>query len=160
MPRSSAASYLRPQRGPYEACIAVVLLILGVFSIVGATREEPAGALNTFDLFERYAYGGLATTGASMTLIGLFMSSSVPSLLVERAGQYTLGFGAAVFVAVQMATGSPPIYSVCINMAIGFAAFWRTIQITRAVRQWPHQITNAIAAIEEIGGSPSEGDDT
>lgn len=157
----SASPLTNPQPGPYEVCLSAALLVLGMVAVVGAAISKPInGTLSTFDLMQRYAYGALAIMGATLTLIGLMLIGTLIGTLIERAGQYVLGFGAAVFVAVQLSAGDPPAYSLVMNGAIGIAAFWRVLQITVNLRNWHSRVTDAIAAIEELGGSvTSKGED-
>lgn len=157
----SASPLTNPQPGPYEACFSAALLLLGLFAVVGAALpHNGGGALSTFDLAQRYAYGVLAIMGATLTLIGLALIGTLIGTLIERAGQYVLGFGALVFVVVQVSVEHPPVYSLVMNGAIGVAAFWRVFQITANLRNWHRRVIDAIAAIEELGGTTtSEGDE-
>lgn len=138
----------RSRHNPYEISIAIALTALSLYGILltPASSSLDAG----LSVGQRFAYSSLGLVGSVTTLAGLGFRNTHTGLLIERAGQFMMAFGAGAFVVVLcMVTSFDESGLVtATGSAIGIAAAWRFRQITRDLRTWQERIQSAQTILE------------
>jgi hypothetical protein len=138
----------RSRKNPYEISIAIALAALSLYGIflTPASASLDAG----LSVGQRFLYSALGLLGSGITLLGLRCKHPHTGLLVERAGQFMMGFGAAAFVAVlcKVSTFDQSGLVTGSGAAIAVAAFWRFHQINVDLRTWHERATHATAIVE------------
>lgn len=139
----------RSRHNPYEISIAIALFALSMYGLflTPASASLDAG----LNLIQRLAYSALGLVGAGVTLWGLRCKNRHKGMLVERAGQLMLGFGAAAFVAVLCAVSSFEESGIVTGtgLAITVAALWRAWQIRGDLRTWHQRAATTQAIVDQ-----------
>lgn len=139
----------RSRHNPYEISIAIAFATLSLYGIflTPASASLDAG----LDVLQRFAYSAVGLAGSAITLWGLRCHNRHKGLLVERAGQFMMGFGAAAFVAVlcMVSNFAESGLVTCTAAAISCAAFWRFRQINGDLRTWHARAVTTTAIVEQ-----------